>query len=295
MHVRDGTTFVEEVFPGLPARRLGVKRGCMIQAIAGQRVDGGTWLEAFRHSKLPFDLKLKCHEQLSQADLHISEDPRFFRALVLKKPFGMNVQVNHLPRVVDVLPGFPAEAAGVKRGMVLKEVDNHPVEVATWFQAFDKAEPPFTLTFDTTVPLHADNPFFFKNPSTDHEALVNMSDLAHSHGTHGEPLVPIEQAPKEDVKTETQKLPEIDWSQNDVWQCTVNEVPFGMQIQAKPGTRPVVVKVLTAFAANKEGVRVDDVLLEVAGVPVTSDTWFSYFQQARPPFGLKFARKKGNR
>lgn len=291
MHVRDGTTFVEEVFPGFPARRLGVKRGCLIQKISGKHVDAGTWLETFRHSALPFELVLHCHKQSSDADLHISEDPHYFRALVLKKPFGMNIQVNHLPRVIEVLPGFPAEAAGIKRGMVLTEVDNEPVEAHTWFQAFDKARPPFTLTFDTTVPIHADNPFFFKNPSPDHEALVNMSDLAHTHGKNGEPLVPIDEASKE-VKDEPKKLLEIDWNKHEPWQCIVNEVPFGMQIQSKPGTRPVVAKVLSAFPASAVGVKEDDVLLEVAGIPITSDTWFSHFQQARPPFGLKFARRK---
>jgi hypothetical protein len=292
MHVRDGTTLVEEVFPGFPARRLGIKRGCTIQTIAGKHVDAGTWLEAFRHSKLPFELVLHCGKQPFNTDLHISEDPHFYRALVLKKPFGMNVQVNHLPRVIEVLPGFPAEAAGIKRGMVVTEVNNQPVNDKTWFQAFDKAVPPFTLTFDTTVPIHADNPYFFKNPSTDHEALVNMSDLAHSHGTHGEPLIPLELEAFKDAKEEAKKLPAIDWSKHDPWQCTVNEVPFGMQIQSKPGTRPLVSKVLSAFPANKEGVHVNDILLEVAGVAVNSDNWFSYFQQANPPFGLKFARKK---
>merc|ERR1712151_962210 len=46
--------------------------------------------------------------------------------------------------------------------------------------------------------------------------------------------------------------------------------------------------------AEKLGVRVGDVLVEVQGVPVDSSSWFRLFSQATPPFGLKFRRPKSS-
>lgn len=302
MNVHPGTATVDEVFPSFPAHEAGVKRGCVIQSIDDRSVDGGTWLEAFRHAKIPFQLHLNCKDQGSKDTelLHVSEDPTKLRALVLKKPFGMNVQVNHLPRVVEVLPGYPAESTGVKRGHVLISVAEKPVDISNWFQAFQDATPPFTLTFDTTVPLHADNPYFFKNPSEDHSAVVDMKNVSATLGADHKPLVPLLEEEMQNVHLEAWKQgssgsnvgKEIDWKMHEEFTCTVSQVPFGMQIAAKPGDRPRVVKVLEGFPALKVGVKQGDVLLEVAGLAVSFDTWFSHFQQGVPPFGLRFARPK---
>jgi len=74
----------------------------------------------------------------------------------------MNVQVNVVPRVVEVLPGYPAEAAGIRRGFVLTEINDEPVDAKNWFEQFQDEEMPFTLTFDTKMALHAGNKFFKK-------------------------------------------------------------------------------------------------------------------------------------
>merc|ERR1711879_91454 len=82
------------------------------------------------------------------------------RVLMTERPFGMNVQVNVVPRVVEVLPGYPAEKVQVKRGYVLKEVNNLPVDAKNWSRIIQKCNLPCPLTFDTKMALHKDNPFF---------------------------------------------------------------------------------------------------------------------------------------
>merc|ERR1712228_324007 len=92
---------------------------------------------------------------------------------MFKKPFGMNIQVFKLPRVVEVLPGYPAEKAGVKKGYVLIEVNDKPVDAQTFSNAIDACKPPCLLAFDTDVPLHGGNPFFgdFANTSLNQQML----------------------------------------------------------------------------------------------------------------------------
>merc|ERR1740116_777199 len=72
----------------------------------------------------------------------------------------MNIQVNTVPRVTEVLPGYPAEAAGIRRGFVLIEVADRPVSSDTWFKEYQSQKLPFALTFDTQVPLQPGNPYF---------------------------------------------------------------------------------------------------------------------------------------
>lgn len=262
-HIRRGSTRVAEVFPGFPASRAGVRPGCELTRIAGAPVSAGTWMEAFQRAQLPFEIRLRCPtpEGGGTGAGHgpVDSEPRRFRVMVVQKPFGMNIQVHVAPRVVEVLPGFPAEAAGVREGFVLTQVNDRPVDAVTWLEAFENAALPFTLTFDTTVPVHPGNPFLASNESGR--------------------FVYLEKS-----------LPPLGDTDYADFRCEVPTLPFGMQIRAPLTDWPRVARVLPASPAEHQGVRARDVLVEVAGRTVNSSTWFAAFQQAAPPFGLRFRR-----
>jgi S1-C subfamily serine protease len=260
MHVRRGSAIVDDVFAGFPAKKLGVRKGCQVKEIAGKAVFQGTWLEVFQKAALPFNISLICPPTVADMAKHLSGDEHRYRTLVTQRPFGMNVQVNVLPRVVEVLPGSPAERAGVRRGFVLTEVNSEPVGASNWFDVWQKAPTPSTLTFDTSVPLHEGNPFF--------NGTVSVS-----------------------ASTEAPKADETDVGDgfSDV-RIKVAQLPFGMHVRSVPGGRPTVSHAVPGLPAAAEGVRAGDVLVEVACLPVDSSTWFAAFQQAVPPFGLRLRR-----
>merc|ERR1719313_2220574 len=258
---------VEEVFPGFPAQRLGIRRGCEIRDVANRSVSQGTWLEIFQRASVPFDLGLFCPPSSPDGQGPLSADPHAYRVMVVRKPFGMNVQVNVLPRVIDVLPGSLAERAGVRRGFVLKAVNDSPVDAGNWLVVWEKAPVPCTLTFDTDVPLHENNPFFKESAET-----------AEKKGN----------APAAPYKVEDDTNLAEGFGD---FRCTVNALPFGMRVSAPPGGRPTVNSTVGGLPAEKEGVRAGDVLVEVAGRSVDSSTWFAAFEQAVPPFGLRFRRR----
>mmetsp|Transcript_61762 Transcript_61762/g.199106 ORF Transcript_61762/g.199106 Transcript_61762/m.199106 type:complete len:436 (+) Transcript_61762:83-1390(+) len=259
-HILRGSTRVAEVFPGFPAHRLGVQPGCELVRIAGETVWAGNWMEVFQRAKLPFEMRLDCSivPATNTSQALPSQDPERFRVMVVKKPFGMNIQVHVAPRVVEVLPGYPAEAAGVREGFVLTEVNDKPVTAIDWFEAFQLTPLPFTMTFDTTVPVHEGNPFML-NVSVGYESLEK-------------------------------KLPPLGDTDYTDFKCEVPALPFGMQVRAPLDGWPRVVRVLPERPAEAQGVHVGDVLVEVSGLPVNSTTWFAIFQQSAPPFGLKFRR-----
>eukprot|EP00812_Abedinium_dasypus_P011139 NODE_4715_length_647_cov_145.548986.p4 GENE.NODE_4715_length_647_cov_145.548986~~NODE_4715_length_647_cov_145.548986.p4 ORF type:complete len:72 (-),score=21.08 NODE_4715_length_647_cov_145.548986:170-385(-) len=63
-----------------------------------------------------------------------------------------------------------------------------------------------------------------------------------------------------------------------------------MQVRAERGDWPRVMQVVANSLAEKEGVRVGDAVVEVAGMEVDGRTWFSTMQQASAPYGVKFRR-----
>jgi len=279
MHVKRGTLQVVEVFPGFPAEKAGIRAGCNIKKVKNQTVEQGTWLEAFQRAEPPFNMTLHCPPRPLKGQGPLNSDAHNHRVLVVSKPFGMNVQVNIVPRVIEVLPGYPAERAGVKRGFVLKAVNDVPVNATNWFDLWQKAEPPCTLTFDKSVPVHKDNPFFNEKDGTwldTYKGLFNSSDEAvHPEHFGGEYM-------DEDVEEAEEDF--------TYYTVTVVKTPFGMHVSSAPGSPPKVVAVVAGMPAETAGVKAGDILLQVAGRPVGSATWFSAIQQAVPPFGLKLKR-----
>merc|ERR1719311_1814946 len=211
MHVRRGSTMVEEVFPGFPAQRLGIRRGCEVRDIGGSTVSQGTWLEAFQKTPVPFDLGLFCPPSSPDGQGPLSADPHAYRVMV-----------------------------------VLKAVNESPVDAGNWLAVWEKATVPCTLTFDTDVPLHENNPFFKESAET-----------AEKKGN----------APAAPYKVEDDTNLADGFGD---FRCTVNVLPFGMRVSAPPGGRPTVNSTVGGLPAEKEGVRAGDVLVEVAGRSVDS-------------------------
>lgn len=268
MHVRRGSLMVEEVFPGFPAEALGVHSGCAIRQIMGEPVKQGTWLEVFQKQRPPFSMSFFCtRPQIGFGPL--SGDKHSLKVMVLRKPYGMNVQVNVVPRVIEVLPGSLAEAAGVKRGYVLTHVNNQAVDPENWYSLWHDAKLPSTLTLDTSVPIHKNNPFF--DDTTGDWINWQTKDVTHDPANLPDEWADDDPIPGfEDVAT------------------TVKELPFGMQVYAVPGKLPII-KTVSGPAAV-QGVKPGDVLLKIAGTRVDSSSWFAAFQKASPPFGLRFRR-----
>merc|ERR1739838_54479 len=77
-----------------------------------------------------------------------------FSCDVPKLPFGMQIAAppGKRPHVMGVLPGYPADAAGVKKGDILIEVAGRPVNAATYFAAMQQALPPYGLRFKRPIP-----------------------------------------------------------------------------------------------------------------------------------------------
>jgi len=274
MHVTKGSDIVQEVFPGLPAYKLGIRKGCAIRKIAGKEVSQGTWMEVFAKETLPFALKLHCPHKAflakkgpesGQGPLSAAE--KNFKVRVSQRPFGMNIQAHVLPRVVEVLPGSPAEKAGVKASFVLTEIDDNPVDAKNWFDVWQKSVVGAVLTFDTTVPLHDKNPFVKS------EGARVQAPEAPSLDGDGALVVP----------------PELDAGFHD-FRCAVKKLPFGMHVSAPKDGRPTVHNVVTGSPAEVAGVKVGDTLIGISGLPVDTESWFAAFQQAVPPFGLRFRR-----
>lgn len=283
MHVRKDTLRIEEVFPSFPAAAAGVKPGCEILEIAASSVWPGTWLEVFQGMALPFPLRLSCGKTIDNSlggTGPLSDNPELYRVMVIKKPYGMNVQTNVVPRVVGVLPGFPAEAAGVRKGMVLTAVGDQAVDSSNWFEKFETTKMPFTLTFNTTVPLHEGNQFFTQGEDGKLEDKAQPSD-ASSPGSQSE--IPLADTP------EGNPLSDL----FEDFRAEVDKLPFGMQVTgARPGVWPRVVGTVEGLNARSAGIHVGDVLVEVAGRPVGPTTWFAAMQQARTPYGIRFRRPK---
>jgi hypothetical protein len=277
MNVKRGSNVVQEVFAGFAAQRVGVRKGCEIKQIAGHNVSQGTWMDVFQHTKLPFSLKLLCakkHELLKKggkgAASQLPKDEHNYQVVVKERPFGMNVQIHDtvctsqpcepvaVPYVEEVLPGYPAEAAGVKHGFVLTHIDGKPVHADNWLDIWSHESPAGTvLTFDTTM-------------TTNHH--VSHDDHDHKHDDEATDL-------KEGYSD---------------FRCAVKKLPFGFEIHVPKGKRPTVKKVSPGSPADHAGVKAGDVLIGVAGLPVVAKSWFKSFQQAVPPFGLHFRRPDPN-
>lgn len=103
---------------------------------------------------------------------------------------------------------------------------------------------------------------------------------AHAHAATAGDLLAAEGAEEESVLQDGFKD----------FRCSVDRLPFGLQITAPHGQRPRVVDVLKGSPAERAGVQRDDVLVEVAGNAVKATTWFAFMQQATPPYGLLFQR-----
>lgn len=290
MHVLKGTTTVDEVLPGLPAKKLGVRRGCQIVSIGGRAVSPGTWLMVFQSSKVPFKVKFNCGSPSSSvkgSGLHNAEveDVHHYRVQVTKKPYGLNIQAFSEPRVVEVLPGYPGEAAGIRPSFVLTEVDDEPVNATTWFTKYQSAKLPFSLTFDTDAPVQKNNPYF-KIPGPEDVGAFDEGPVRPPPGAERGPLGGEET--DGGMHRDQDPVPTANGFED--FRCNVWGHPFGMQLASPPGVRPHVISVTENSPAFVEGVKVDDVLVEVAGIPVTSDTWFAAMAQAASPYGLLFRR-----
>ena len=69
-------------------------------------------------------------------------DQHGYRIMVTQVPLGMKIQWRRAlgrsvcAEVLEVLPGYPADVAGIREGYVLVKVNGQPIVWETWLQAF---------------------------------------------------------------------------------------------------------------------------------------------------------------
>lgn len=252
MHVDGEELFVEEVFPGFPAHRLGIHPGCRLLEIAGSPVSLDTWTEVFQHAVLPTTMRLTCgvsSVRAFQAEA-AAEMNTTHHSMVMELPFGMIIQVDVVPRVVEVTPGYPAERVGVRVGFVLAKINDTAVYGKEWLALYRRQKPPFSLTFDISEP-------------------------------------PIDESLDESLAEE-----DVWSDSYEDFACDVLAAPFGVSFHTPPGGRPMVKVLLPFSLAAEAGVQMGDVLVEVDGSHVSAMNWFAAVQQAVPPYALRFRRKQ---
>mmetsp|Transcript_24644 Transcript_24644/g.62849 ORF Transcript_24644/g.62849 Transcript_24644/m.62849 type:complete len:1286 (+) Transcript_24644:2087-5944(+) len=248
MRMRAGTNVVAEAPKEFPAFGEGVRPGCELVEVAGSTVSAADWLPQFQRSLVPFEIGIQCPTTALAYSKPIEGADGVTRMQVNKLPFGMNVE--NTPKstqgvVTKVLPGFPAELAGVEAGMQLVEVNGQAVTAQTWYAVFASAVPPFSIGFKTGARADISN--------------IGVGEL--------DPEL---------------KDPEFSKLANFI----VEKKPFGMEVQTRAG-KPKVVRVIPEFPAAKLGIKRGDIVVEVGGIAVTSETWVEMWHQAVPPFGLK--------
>merc|ERR1712204_97726 len=143
-----------------------------------------------------------------------------------------NIQVNQIPRVVEVLHGSPAEKRGVKRGFVLKAVDNKPVDDKNWFDVWQKAPTPCVLSFDTQVKLRQDNPWL---QQTEDGVIRSRNKNISNAITNNGPKIQDARDSEFGVGA----------GYSDV-RVKVLKLPFGMHVRSLPGKRPTVTDAVQA-------------------------------------------------
>lgn len=266
MHIRVGTTDIVEVWQDFPAYKAGVRAGCKLVEIDGTPCDASSWLSMFEVSQPPFPITVECKAKEEPAaplpKTPTSADEH--RCTVEEKPFGMNVQVTEdhpYPRVIEVLPGFPAEKAGVRVNMILTEVNGMKVTSETWFSSFQHSDPPFPVAFNTSML----------------EVLLDddMPEVA-------------EEGALQDILQDAIKRYGADVVETHQFQ--VLKKPFGMHVMDDDEGLPRVKEVLPGMPASEVGIQVGDIIYEIAGSRVTGLDWFGHFQTAVAPFGIRVFR-----
>merc|ERR1712083_307717 len=141
---------------------------------------------------------------------------------------------------------------------------------------------PCSLSFDTDVPVLEGNPFIRNATKTVMNKMEQFSKtvLGNMQMAFG----------RGKSVNDTDRSLFSDKLYSD-FRCQVKGFPFGVQIGAPLGGRPFVNSTTPGLPAAKAGLLAGDILVEVAGRAVNSSTWFAAFQQAAPPFGLRFRRR----
>jgi len=174
-----------------------------------------------------------------------------FDVMVTDSPFGMNIAVKGIPRVMEVFPGGPAEAAGVRQDFVLVAVGEVEVASSDWVSLYNAATLPFRVTFDIK------------------EAVDAASCYAGlSFPEEGDPFA----------------------ENFEDFRCQIHKLPMGTQICQRPRTWARVEAVKADYPAQQAGVCEGDLLVQVGGKSVRSDTWFVALTQQKLPFELLFRR-----
>jgi C-terminal processing protease CtpA/Prc len=274
MHIKIGTTEIVEVWPDYPAAKVGVRAGCELVEIDGTPCDSSSWLQMFQVSVPPFKITVECDKAEDvdslvafRKSLHSDARLQRFEALCTEKPFGMNVQVTEehpYPRVTEVLSGFPAEREGVQKNFILTHIAGSPVDKSNWFSIFQNTDPPFALRFNTSLASTGTLEDDILKANLSEALTLSLREFVAKHGENS-------------VSTHA---------------IMVEEKPFGMQVESDSGY-PRVAEIVWGLPAATSGVKVGDVLVEVAGAPVNAADWFGAFQTAVPPFGIRVFRLAG--
>lgn len=128
--VRNIPPVIEAVAPGLPAEQAGLRAGDRITAVDGKPVDGFDDVLRMVSTSAGRTLAIDVERDGKRSTLSVTPLVREFSdSLGVKARIGeIGIKSNIPARIGEVIPGFPAEAAGIKAGDVVKSIDGVGLE-----------------------------------------------------------------------------------------------------------------------------------------------------------------------
>lgn len=121
---------IEAVMPGMPAEAAGLKAGDRVAAIDGKSVDG--FEDVLRAVTMSAGRTLAVDVLRDGKPVSLTVTPmvrEYTDTLGVQQRIGeIGVKSSIPARIGEVLPGFPAEKAGLKAGDVVKAIDGTPLE-----------------------------------------------------------------------------------------------------------------------------------------------------------------------
>lgn len=155
-----GDVMITEVLPGSPADAAGVHEGMLLTQVDGHAINSAHDFFVYMNLTRPSNVTLSLRDNRVQEEVAVQTGQGFdFK--------GVNVH--------DIVPGSPAEAAGVRKGTILVRIDDTPISNLTDFMEF----------MNTTVPGQTIQAYFIEKSQGAEPVKYNITLAVYPEGTKG--------------------------------------------------------------------------------------------------------------
>ncbi|HIH43561.1 MAG TPA: PDZ domain-containing protein [Candidatus Methanoperedenaceae archaeon] len=155
-----GDVMVTEVLPGSPAEAAGVHEGMLLTQADGQVINSAHDFFVYMNSTRPSNVTLSLRDNRVRKEVTVQTG----KGVDFK---GVNVH--------DIVPGSPAEAAGVKKGSILVRINDTQISNITYFMEF----------MNSTVPGQTIQAYFIETSPGAEPVKYNITLAVYSGGTKG--------------------------------------------------------------------------------------------------------------